>query len=81
MIALFISKDLFFGYAFFVPAVVFLVAAFILLKSEFPKNKEGEFDHYLVDYTAVKMQFAVKPKLMREGAALILVVLLLYLFH
>ena len=73
MIALFISKDLFFGYAFFVPAVVFLVAGFILLKSEFPKNKEGEFDHYLVDYTAVKMQFAVKPKLMREGAALILV--------
>lgn len=72
MIALFISKDLFFGYAFFVPALVFLVAGFILLKSEFPKNKEGEFDHYLVDYTAVKMQFAVKPKLMREGAALIL---------
>lgn len=73
MIALFISKDLFFGYAFFVPAVVFLVAGFVLLKSEFPKNKEGEFDYYLVDYTAVKMQFAVKPKLMKEGAALILV--------
>lgn len=73
MIALFISKDLFFGYAFFVPAVVFLVAGFVLLKSEFPKNKEGEYDYYLVDYTAVKMQFAVKPKLMKEGAALILV--------
>lgn len=72
MIALFISKDLFFGYAFFVPAAVFLVAAFILLKSVFPKNKEDEFDHYLVDYTAVKVQFAVKPKFMKEGVVLII---------
>ena len=72
MIALFISKDLFFGYAFFVPAALFLVAAFIVLKSAFPKNKEDEFDHYLVDYSAVKIQFSIKPKFMKEGAALIL---------
>lgn len=72
LIALFISKDLFFGFAFFVPAVIFIIASFILLRSEFPKNKEGKFDHYLVDYSAVKKQFAIKPKIKKEGAILII---------
>lgn len=73
LIALLISKNLFFGYAFFVPAIVVLVAGFILLKSEFPKNTEDELDNDLVESTTKKNQFAVKPRLMREGIALILI--------
>lgn len=73
IIALLITKHIFFGYAFFVPAIIFLLAGFILLKSEFPKNKEDELDNDSVDQTTKEEQFTVKPRLMKEGVALILI--------
>lgn len=71
LIILIMNKDLYFGYSFFVPALIFLVNAIYLLKSKFPGNttqhKEQKAD------ANQKQLFVNSPRFSREGVVLILI--------
>lgn len=67
MILFFADRDLFFGYAFFVPAVLYLLAMFIVFRASFPKQirTTGE--------GGVESRFISTPVFAKEGIALIII--------
>lgn len=70
MILFFANQDLFYRYAFFVPAAIYLIAMLILLPASFPnqlKIQTGE------DHNINQPKFISKPIFSKEGFALILI--------
>jgi MFS family permease len=73
MVAFFMVRDMFYGFVFFIPALIFLINAFSLLTVSFPKHQVSEYDYYLVDYSSLSNKFSIKPKFWKEGIGTILI--------
>lgn len=73
-IVLYLSEnDLFFGYSFFLLAIVYLINMFVLLASKFPNvkdlavTKDSEID------SITTPRYSREPKLLKEGLSLIII--------
>lgn len=69
IISFFISKEIFYGWAFFLPAIIFILNAIILFKAQFPHHKTKE----QIEDNSPDVTFISKPKFWQEGLALILI--------
>ncbi|MFJ7680034.1 MFS transporter [Peribacillus sp. NPDC097198] len=69
---LFISDhDMFYGYAFFIPAAIYLINMLFLFTVSFPSNPKGNAS--ISENNTKKSKFKGKPVLRKEGFALILI--------
>ncbi|WP_409276352.1 MFS transporter [Neobacillus sp. SCS-31] len=73
LVVFIISNNLFYGYAFFVPAAAYLINGFFLTLAIFPKHIVGKYDYYSVDYSSIRKRFSRKPVFWREGIGVILI--------
>lgn len=72
MILFFAERELFFGYAFFVPAAIYLLAMLVLLPAKFPNHlKPQQSTNKQTDEN--QPIFKSEPKFSKEGLALILI--------
>ena len=70
---LFISDhDMFYGYAFFIPAAIYLINMIFLFTISFPTNSKVNTNIHEVEVTQ-KSKFKEKPMLRKEGLALIVI--------
>lgn len=70
MISFFATRNMFYGYTFFVIAAVMFFNGLFLFKSKFPKANEIENSN---DTKVMKRKFASEPVLKKEGLALIII--------
>ncbi|MFT8320556.1 MAG: MFS transporter [Bacillus sp. (in: firmicutes)] len=70
MIAFFANHEFFYGYAFFVPAAIYLLNTLFLFKRSFPNHKVE--DAPLLDTTTEVGKFQSEPRFWKEGIALII---------
>ncbi|WP_316572620.1 MFS transporter [Neobacillus sp. YIM B06451] len=73
LVVFIISNNLYYGFAFFVPAAAYLINGFFLTLALFPKHKVGKYDHYSVDYSTIRKRFSIKPVFWREGIGVVLI--------
>ena len=73
ILALLISKDLFYGIAFFVPAFIYLINGFFLLKVKFPMHQGNKRDTNSANDHSISKRFAFQPKFWREGLGVIFI--------
>lgn len=72
MILFFADRELFYGYAFFVPAVLYLIAMLLLLFASFPGHRTVHSDASNQQHTEEK-KFISEPIFSKEGLALIVI--------
>ncbi|AGX45028.1 MFS transporter [Clostridium saccharobutylicum] len=70
MISFFATRNMFYGYTFFVIAAVMFFNGLFLFKSRFPKANQIENSN---DAKVIKRKFASEPVLKKEGLALIII--------
>lgn len=71
MIAFFANRNMFYGYTFFVIAIIFLLDGLFLLTRKFPKaNQVGTSND---GKALIEKKFASEPMLKKEGIALIII--------
>lgn len=71
IILFFANQELFFGYAFFVPAAIYLLAMLVLLPAKFPNHLKPQQTDKQTDEN--QPSFKSEPKFSKEGLALILI--------
>ncbi len=72
MILFFAKQELFYGYAFFIPATIYLVAMLLLLRASFPNHRIEKQPKE--NQTAAEIPtFLSKPNFAKEGFALIII--------
>ncbi|EIM09064.1 MFS transporter, partial [Bacillus atrophaeus] len=69
-ISFIVAKDLFYGYTFFLPAIIYFINGFFLLKVAFPNHNQK--DAAGTSGASAQDQFKSQPKLRQEGLAIII---------
>ncbi|MGM0861845.1 MFS transporter [Bacillus atrophaeus] len=69
-ISFIVAKDLFYGYTFFLPAIIYFINGFFLLKVAFPNHNQKDADG--TSGASAQDQFKSQPKLWQEGLAIII---------
>ncbi|MCY8518988.1 MFS transporter [Bacillus atrophaeus] len=69
-ISFIVAKDLFYGYTFFLPAIIYFINGFFLLKVAFPNHNQK--DAAGTSGASAQDQFKSQPKLWQEGLAIII---------
>ncbi|CAH0275623.1 MFS transporter [Priestia megaterium] len=71
MIAFFADRDLFYGYAFFLPALIYLLNMIFMFKLSFPNHKREQST--VQQQNTAENKFISAPKMKQEGIALIVI--------
>ncbi|MEJ9225432.1 MFS transporter [Priestia aryabhattai] len=71
MIAFFADRDLFYGYAFFLPALIYLLNMIFMFKLPFPNHKREQST--VQQQNTAENKFISAPKMKQEGIALIVI--------
>ncbi|WP_454844324.1 MFS transporter [Priestia megaterium] len=71
MIAFFADRDLFYGYAFFLPALIYLLNMIFMFKLPFPNHKREQST--VQQQNTAENKFISPPKMKQEGIALIVI--------
>ncbi|MGV4965289.1 MFS transporter [Priestia aryabhattai] len=71
MIAFFADRDLFYGYAFFLPALIYLLNMIFMFKLPFPNHKREQST--VQQQNTGENKFISPPKMKQEGIALIVI--------
>lgn len=71
MIAFFADRDLFYGYAFFLPALIYLLNMIFMFKLPFPNHKREQ--RTVQQQNTAENKFISPPKMKQEGIALIVI--------
>ncbi|MBU3570329.1 MFS transporter [Priestia aryabhattai] len=71
MIAFFADRDLFYGYAFFLPALIYLLNMIFMFKLPFPNHKREQSTAQQLN--TAENKFISAPKMKQEGIALIVI--------
>ncbi|KRE10828.1 MFS transporter [Bacillus sp. Root239] len=71
MIAFFADRDLFYGYAFFLPALIYLLNMIFMFKLPFPNHKREQST--VQQQNTGENKFISAPKMKQEGIALIVI--------
>jgi len=71
MIAFFADRDLFYGYAFFLPALIYLLNMIFMFKLPFPNHKREQST--VQQLNTAENKFISAPKMKQEGIALIVI--------
>jgi MFS family permease len=71
MIAFFADRDLFYGYAFFLPALIYLLNMIFMFKLPFPNHKREQ--SIVQQQNTAENKFISPPKMKQEGIALIVI--------
>lgn len=71
MIAVFADRDLFYGYAFFLPALIYLLNMIFMFKLPFPNHKREQST--VQQQNTAENKFISPPKMKQEGIALIVI--------
>lgn len=71
MIAFFEDRDLFYGYAFFLPALIYLLNMIFMFKLPFPNHKREQST--VQQQNTAENKFISAPKMKQEGIALIVI--------
>ncbi|MED5243780.1 MULTISPECIES: MFS transporter [Priestia] len=71
MIAFFADRDLFYGYAFFLPALIYLLNMIFMFKLPFPNHKREQ--NTVQQESAEENKFVSPPNMKQEGIALIVI--------
>jgi MFS family permease len=71
MIAFFADRDLFYGYAFFLPALIYLLNMIFMFKLPFPNHKREQST--VQQQNTAENKFSSPPKMKQEGIALIVI--------
>ncbi len=71
MIAFFADRDLFYGYAFFLPALIYLLNMIFMFKLPFPNHKREQ--NTVQQESAAENKFVSPPNMKQEGIALIVI--------
>ena len=71
MIAFFADRDLFYGYAFFLPALIYLLNTIFMFKLPFPNHKREQST--VQQQNTAENKFISAPKMKQEGIALIVI--------
>jgi MFS family permease len=69
LIAFFIQHHIFYGMSFFIPAIIFLVSGFMLVRAKFPNHKASTDNKE----SGPPVVFYSKPNFMIEGVAIIVI--------
>ncbi|MBU5262401.1 MFS transporter [Bacillus atrophaeus] len=69
-ISFIVARDLFYGYTFFLPAIIYFINGFFLLKVAFPNHNQK--DAAGTSGASAQDQFKSQPKLRQEGLAIII---------
>ncbi|MCY8486855.1 MFS transporter [Bacillus atrophaeus] len=69
-ISFIVAKDLFYGYTFFLPAIIYFINGFFLLKVAFPNHNQKDASG--TSGASAQDQFKSQPKLWQEGLAIII---------
>ncbi|WNV80561.1 MFS transporter [Bacillus atrophaeus] len=69
-ISFIVAKDLFYGYTFFLPAIIYFINGFFLLKVAFPNHNQK--DAAGTSGASAQDRFKSQPKLRQEGLAIII---------
>ncbi|WFE14962.1 MFS transporter [Bacillus atrophaeus] len=69
-ISFIVAQDLFYGYTFFLPAIIYFINGFFLLKVAFPNHNQK--DAAGTSGASAQDQFKSQPKLRQEGLAIII---------
>ncbi|MCY8521193.1 MFS transporter [Bacillus atrophaeus] len=69
-ISFIVAKDLFYGYTFFLPAIIYFINGFFLLKVAFPNHNQKDASG--TSGASAQDQFKSQPKLRQEGLAIII---------
>lgn len=72
MILFFANQEIFYGYAFFVPAAIYFLTMFFLLSASFPNYKIAEQGVSQQNHT-VEKKFISEPIFSKEGFALVVI--------
>lgn len=71
MIAFFADRDLFYGYAFFLPALIYLLNMIFMFKLPFPNHKREQ--NTVQQQSTEENKFISPPNMKQEGIALIVI--------
>ncbi|MEH7680800.1 MFS transporter [Priestia megaterium] len=71
MIAFFADRDLFYGYAFFLPTLIYLLNMIFMFKLPFPNHKREQST--VQQQNTAENKFISPPKMKQEGIALIVI--------
>ena len=72
MILFFANRDMFYGFSFFVPAVLYLLAMLLLLRASFPNHRTVQSSASKQD-SGEEKQFISNPIFSKEGVALVVI--------